>query len=51
MKTVHISENLHKQLKVKAAKEGTQINTLVAHFLWDKLGGARAANVHEKAQK
>ena len=41
MKTIVISESLHKQLKVRAAKEGEQLQVLISKYLWDKLGGVR----------
>ena len=42
MKCIHVSDSLHRELKIKAAKESVNLNILIAHILWDKVGGVRA---------
>ena len=39
MKTIHLSETLHKQLKLAATREGENLNAYVAKLLWKVLGG------------
>ena len=39
MKTVHLSETLHKELKLAATKEGLNLNAFIARLLWKSIGG------------
>ncbi len=38
MKTIHLSDTLHKSLKIEAVKQGTTIQALVASFCYKALG-------------
>ena len=41
MKTIVISESLHKELKILAAKESEQLSALVAKLLWKEISGLK----------
>ena len=42
-RTTNLGENLHKAVKVAAAKEGITIEAYIAKVLWFQLGGVRHA--------
>ena len=41
MKTVHLSDTLHKQLKTLASKEGVTLNVYINKLLWQAVGGVK----------
>ena len=39
MKSIHLPETLHRELKIAATKEGENLNAYVAKLLWKAIGG------------